>query len=107
IEQKKWQKNYVELKIFLVDVIKAMYNNTLDVPAKYLEGSIAKQSNLFGSDIEEELSELLTFEEMNKKYLKLVLQKTGGKIYGEYGAAEILGMPPTTLQSKLKKLGIK
>ena len=28
-------------------------------------------------------------------------------IWGQGGAAEMLGIPPTTLQSKVKKLGIK
>jgi formate hydrogenlyase transcriptional activator len=35
-----------------------------------------------------------------------VLQKTGWRITGPDGAAERLGLKRTTLQSKLKKLGI-
>jgi len=34
------------------------------------------------------------------------LQATGGKIYGLGGAAARLGLPPGTLQSKMKRLGI-
>lgn len=34
------------------------------------------------------------------------LRKTGGKIYGEEGAAQLLGIKPTTLASRLKKWGI-
>ena len=34
------------------------------------------------------------------------LQQCGGRIYGEGGAAVRLGMKPTTLQSRIKKLGI-
>ena len=37
----------------------------------------------------------------------LGLEVTDGKIYGEDGAAKLLGLKPTTLQSKMKKLGIK
>jgi transcriptional regulator with GAF, ATPase, and Fis domain len=36
-----------------------------------------------------------------------VLQKTGWKIKGVDGAAELLGMKPTTLMSRLEKLGLK
>jgi hypothetical protein len=36
-----------------------------------------------------------------------VLQVTRGRIYGPGGAAEILGLKPSTLQSKMKKLGVK
>ncbi|MFO8030348.1 MAG: sigma 54-interacting transcriptional regulator [Cyclonatronaceae bacterium] len=51
--------------------------------------------------------ELMPFDEMSRRYLRKVLEQTGGKIYGEDGAARLLGMKPTTLQSKLKKLGIR
>ena len=30
----------------------------------------------------------------------------GGRIWGAGGAAEVLNIPPTTLKSKMKKLGI-
>jgi transcriptional regulator with GAF, ATPase, and Fis domain len=36
-----------------------------------------------------------------------ILKKTNGKIRGEHGAAKLLEIPPTTLHSKMKKLGIK
>ena len=39
--------------------------------------------------------------------LKEALRKSGGKIYGAGGAAELLGMRPTTLMSKIAALGIK
>ena len=51
--------------------------------------------------------EIIPFDEMNRRYLRSVLRKTDGKIYGGDGAAHLLGMKPTTLQSKLKKLGVK
>ena len=35
------------------------------------------------------------------------LQKSRGKIYGPDGAAEALGLRPTTLSSKIAALGIK
>jgi transcriptional regulator with GAF, ATPase, and Fis domain len=35
------------------------------------------------------------------------LERSGGKIYGSGGAAEILGMRPTTLSSKIAALQIK
>lgn len=51
--------------------------------------------------------DIIPFDEMNRRYLRGVLGKTDGKIYGTDGAAHLLGMKPTTLQSKLKKLGVK
>lgn len=42
-----------------------------------------------------------------KNHITQVLQQCGGKVSGSGGAAEVLGMPPSTLFSKLKRLGIK
>ncbi len=35
------------------------------------------------------------------------LRQSGWKIYGAGGAAELLGVNPTTLSSRIKKLGLK
>ena len=45
--------------------------------------------------------------ENEKEYILSVLKKSSGKIWGSGGAAELLKIPPTTLASKMKKLGIK
>lgn len=47
------------------------------------------------------------FDEEVKKVITRALEKCSGKIYGKGGAAELLGLKPTTLQSKMKKLGIE
>jgi formate hydrogenlyase transcriptional activator len=48
----------------------------------------------------------VTLAENERRHVARVLARTGGRIYGEGGAAEILGLPPTTLQSRMKKLGV-
>lgn len=48
-----------------------------------------------------------TIEENERDHILMALKKCKGKIWGQGGAAELLGVPPTTLQSKVKKLGIK
>jgi len=70
---------------------------------------VADAKSRADGDIGEDLlsGDVVPFDEMNRRYLKKVLQKTGDKIYGEDGAARLLGMKPTTLQSKLKKLGVR
>jgi transcriptional regulator with GAF, ATPase, and Fis domain len=45
--------------------------------------------------------------ELERRNIIEALQKTRGKIYGPDGAAELLGMRPTTLSSKIAALGIK
>jgi len=41
-----------------------------------------------------------------KRNLVAALRATGGKVFGAGGAAELLGMKPTTLSSRLRALGI-
>jgi transcriptional regulator with GAF, ATPase, and Fis domain len=45
--------------------------------------------------------------ENEKKHIESALRRTGGKIHGPNGAAKILEINPSTLTSRMKKLGIK
>ncbi|HTQ97993.1 MAG TPA: sigma 54-interacting transcriptional regulator [Candidatus Acidoferrum sp.] len=47
-----------------------------------------------------------TLESIERDYISQVLKSTGRRIRGKGGAAEILGMNPSTLESRMKKLGI-
>ncbi len=48
----------------------------------------------------------LGLDAMNVQHIKRVLEMTAGKIHGPGGAAEILGINPSTLRTKMEKLGI-
>ena len=48
-----------------------------------------------------------TLDELQRRYISHVLSLTGGRIGGAGGAAEILGMKRTTLQARMRKLGIR
>lgn len=48
-----------------------------------------------------------TLEEMEIEHILQVLKSCKGKVCGIGGAAEMLGLPPSTLNSKIRKLGIK
>jgi len=50
---------------------------------------------------------LTTMDEMERSYIQEVLRHVNGAVAGKGGAAEILGMPSSTLRSRMKKLGIK
>jgi DNA-binding NtrC family response regulator len=47
-----------------------------------------------------------TFSENERDHILSVLEKTQGKIFGPGGAAQLLALNGSTLQSKMKKLGI-
>jgi formate hydrogenlyase transcriptional activator len=48
-----------------------------------------------------------TLEDAERQHILEALEKTGWKVSGEKGAAKILGLNPTTLEARMKKLGIK
>jgi formate hydrogenlyase transcriptional activator len=47
-----------------------------------------------------------TFEEAERNHFLHIMEMVGWRVRGEGGAAEILGMKPTTLESRMQKLGI-
>ncbi|MBK9753566.1 MAG: sigma 54-interacting transcriptional regulator [Nannocystis sp.] len=48
----------------------------------------------------------LTLDQAQAQHIRRALQRAHGRIYGPGGAAELLAVKPSTLQSKMKKLGI-
>lgn len=69
--------------------------------------SQTKESNVL---VENGNSDILTIDDLKQieiENLKRAVQHCEGKIFGEDGAAKLLGINPTTLISKLKKLGIR
>lgn len=51
-------------------------------------------------------SNVITLEEVERNHICKVLEETGWRVSGKFGAAEMLGLKPTTLESRMKKLGI-
>jgi transcriptional regulator with GAF, ATPase, and Fis domain len=49
---------------------------------------------------------LLTLEELERDHIVRMLEHTNWRVSGEKGAAKILGLNPTTLEARMKKLGI-
>jgi PAS domain S-box-containing protein len=45
-------------------------------------------------------------DDVEKEHILAVLKQTGWRVSGEKGAAKILGLNPTTLEARMKKLGI-
>lgn len=54
-----------------------------------------------------ESDDMAPLEEIERRHITRVLQKTGWKVSGADGAAEILGLHPSTLSFRMKKLGVK
>ncbi len=88
-----WPGNVRELRNVIERALIVCSDRTLDVPMPY--GTFA------------ETSKVLKLEEVERRYILEVLRQTDWRLSGRNGAAEILGLKRTTLQSKMKKLGIR
>ena len=49
---------------------------------------------------------LVAWVELEREHVRAVLTHTHGRVHGEGGAAAILGLKPSTLQSRMRKLGL-
>lgn len=57
--------------------------------------------------ISSESPRIQTLEELDRQHISNVLELARWKVRGEQGAAKMLGMKATTLEARMKKLGIK
>jgi transcriptional regulator with GAF, ATPase, and Fis domain len=51
-------------------------------------------------------SAVATLDDVQRAHIRQVLDLTGGRLYGPQGAARLLGLKPSTLQSRMQKLGL-
>jgi len=89
-----WPGNIRELQNFIERAVILTQGSELRVPLKELKRSSAV--SISGS----------TFQEAERQAIVEALKTAQGKISGQGGAAERLGLKRTTLQNKMRKLGI-
>jgi PAS domain S-box-containing protein len=96
--QYDWPGNIRELENMVERALILSSGSTLEygdwIPSVKMTGSDGKHP-------------LLKLDEVEKEHIIYVLNKTNWKVSGEKGAAKILGLNATTLESKMKKLGIE
>ena len=66
----------------------------------------SRPENQFSGRISDQDGRIPTLDQMIIDHIRRVLGTTRGKIHGPGGAAEVLGINPNTLRSRMKKLGI-
>ncbi|MCA9665451.1 MAG: sigma 54-interacting transcriptional regulator [Myxococcales bacterium] len=105
LEAQPWPGNVRQLINVIERATILQPRGEIDVAHLALEGGGPRA--LLSAGVEASAPALPSYRENEARYLRDLLSRSGGKIYGEGGAAELSGLKPTTLQSKLKKLGLK
>jgi formate hydrogenlyase transcriptional activator len=62
---------------------------------------------IFNSEAIDQNFQIKTLHQVEKEHILKIIEKCNGRIFGPNGAALLLGVPPTTLISKMQKLGIQ
>jgi DNA-binding NtrC family response regulator len=99
-----WPGNIRELEHLIERSVLIATGNQIELVI--LPVSIVKQTAVQQTTMSDNTS-LKTLEQIEVEHITHVLRQCGGRINGAGGAAEVLGLPASTLNSKLKKLGIK
>ena len=92
-----WPGNIRELKNVME---RAVLLSTRD----RLEISLPVKSSLTSNHF---FSDLPSLDEVQRRYIRYVMEKTGGKVSGTGGAAELLNMKRTSLYKRMDKLGLR
>lgn len=93
-----WPGNIRELRNVLERAVILSTDSTLRIDASELRSAASGP---------EPVSEALSLDALERRHILAVLKQTDGAIAGPKGAARILGLPPSTLRSRMARLGIK
>src|SRR5207253_824421 len=98
LERWQWPGNVRELENLIERAVILSRGPVLRVPLSEL--------NLNDSPVDSPSAEISTLESAEREHILRVLRESGGVIAGAKGAAARLGLKRTTLNFKMKKLGI-
>ena len=102
-----WPGNVRELQNVIERAVIASTGNRLRLDLEPLPGEIQPPQP---TATRQEKNNILTetaMRELERQNIEAALEKCAGRIYGRQGAAQLLGLPPTTLTARIKKMGIR
>jgi transcriptional regulator with GAF, ATPase, and Fis domain len=109
LENYHWPGNIRELRNVIERAIILSRGGALDFDLPVNESAVipSRHAAEAKSDAEPEFLTEADLQRRERNNLLTVLEKTHWKIKGADGAAELLGVKPTTLKARIKKMGLK
>ncbi|MCY3790420.1 MAG: sigma 54-interacting transcriptional regulator [Gemmatimonadetes bacterium] len=101
-----WPGNVRELEHLIQQAVTTCKGEQIEV-ADLMQHGFNIVNAVLGLKGESQEREIMPLLELERSYILEVLNATNGQIKGKKGAAALLGVPPSTLYHKMRKLGIK
>ncbi|HKP36499.1 MAG TPA: ABC transporter substrate binding protein [Pyrinomonadaceae bacterium] len=80
--------------------------NVIERAVIYTQGDVLHVVDLSESAREQAPTAIKSLEQIEREYILYILEQTGWRIEGPRGAAKLLGLNPSTLRTRMIKLGI-
>jgi formate hydrogenlyase transcriptional activator len=99
LESYEWPGNVRELRNVIERSVVLCENETLSIDASWLRTDYSRGDSSAARSV-------VSLEETERRTIEAILVQTRGRVAGTQGAAAKLGIPRSTLESKIKSLGI-
>ncbi len=80
--------------------------NVIERAVIHTQGNVLHVVDQF-EPVEDDSAPTQTLEEVERDYILRTLESTGWRVEGKHGAAKVLGLNPSTLRTRMLKLGIQ
>ena len=95
-----WPGNVRELRNVIECSVITCLGSVLRLPEALASGAVVPEETAASKP-------LRTLEEVEREHIRRALESKGWRISGDKGAARVLGLNPSTLRFRMKKLGIR
>jgi len=105
-----WPGNIRELQNVIERAVITTQDSLIDLERSLPDQQDKTVFNTAAPTLADQPSQILNAEQLKsleKINIQRALKQTGGRVSGEEGAAQLLGLPTSTLNSRIKALGIK
>ncbi len=104
-----WPGNVRELSNVIERAVVLSRGPQLEIAPELLSQAVATSAAATAAPPASEFvrADALTLEEIGRRHIEEMLERTGWVIEGERGAAAALGLSASTLRSRMKKLGVR